>query len=41
MVTGDNMAHPDAVPAVLRALEPLLDYPGAFVFGSNDYSGPV
>ncbi|BCJ59781.1 hypothetical protein Jiend_32030 [Micromonospora endophytica] len=26
---------------MLRALQPLLDYPGAFVFGSNDYTGPV
>lgn len=41
VVTGDNMAHPEAVPGVLRALQPLLDYPGAFVFGSNDYTGPV
>jgi predicted MPP superfamily phosphohydrolase len=41
VVTGDNMADPDAVPGVLRALEPLLDLPGAFVFGSNDYKGPV
>lgn len=41
VVTGDNMAHPDAVPGVLRALQPLLDLPGAFVFGSNDYTGPV
>ncbi|MFD0786255.1 metallophosphoesterase [Micromonospora azadirachtae] len=41
VVTGDNMAHPDAVPGVLRALQPLLDYPGVFVFGSNDYTGPV
>jgi uncharacterized protein len=41
VVTGDNLAHPDAVPAVLRALEPLLALPGAFVFGSNDYRGPV
>lgn len=41
VVTGDNLAHPDAVPAVLRALEPLLALPGAFVFGSNDYTGPV
>ncbi len=39
--TGDHMAHPEAVPAVRRALAPLLDRPGAFVFGSNDYSGPV
>ncbi|SCL14915.1 metallophosphoesterase [Micromonospora inyonensis] len=41
VVTGDNMAHPEAVPGVLRALQPLLDLPGAFVFGSNDYTGPV
>jgi predicted MPP superfamily phosphohydrolase len=41
VVTGDNLAHPEAVPAALRALQPLLDYPGAFVFGSNDYRGPV
>jgi uncharacterized protein len=41
VVTGDNLAHPGAVPAALYALEPLLDYPGAFVFGSNDYRGPV
>ncbi|SCF34375.1 metallophosphoesterase [Micromonospora mirobrigensis] len=41
VVTGDNMAHPAAVPGVLRALQPLLDFPGAFVFGSNDYTGPV
>jgi predicted MPP superfamily phosphohydrolase len=39
--TGDNMADPDAIPSVLRALRPLLDLPGAFVFGSNDYKGPV
>ncbi|HYN97078.1 MAG TPA: metallophosphoesterase [Pilimelia sp.] len=41
VVTGDNLAHPGAVPGVLRAFEPLLDRPGAFVFGSNDYRGPV
>jgi uncharacterized protein len=41
VVTGDNLAHADAVPAVLRALRPLLERPGAFVFGSNDYFGPV
>ena len=41
LVTGDNMARVDAVPAVLRAYGPLLDRPGAFVFGSNDYTGPV
>src|ERR671935_2383825 len=41
VVTGDNMAHVDAVPAVVRALAPLMNRPGAFVFGSNDYRGPV
>src|SRR5207244_256502 len=39
VVTGDNIAHVDAVPAAVRALGPLLDRPGAFVFGSNDYRG--
>jgi predicted MPP superfamily phosphohydrolase len=38
--TGDNLAHLHAVPAVLRALEPLLTRPGVFVFGSNDYYAP-
>ena len=41
VVTGDNLASPAAVPGVMRALQPLLDIPGAFVFGSNDYRGPV
>ena len=39
--TGDNLAHPRAVPAVVAALGPLLAYPGLFVFGSNDYFGPT
>ncbi len=38
--TGDNLSHPRAVPVVLRALGRLLDRPGVFVFGSNDYHGP-
>jgi predicted MPP superfamily phosphohydrolase len=38
--TGDNMAHMDAVPETLRALEPLLGCPGAFVPGSNDFFAP-
>ncbi|HEV2087621.1 MAG TPA: metallophosphoesterase [Cryptosporangiaceae bacterium] len=40
-LTGDNLSSADAVPAVVHALEPLLDRPGAFVFGSNDYYAPV
>jgi uncharacterized protein len=38
--TGDNLAGFDAVPGTLRALGPLLDRPGAFVLGSNDYYAP-
>ena len=40
VTTGDNLAGADAVPPTLRALEPLLDRPGAFVLGSNDYYAP-
>jgi uncharacterized protein len=38
--TGDNLADLQGVPAVLRALEPLLAVPGVFVMGSNDYFAP-
>lgn len=38
--TGDNLAHPEAVDSALSALDPLLDAPGVFVMGSNDYYGP-
>jgi predicted MPP superfamily phosphohydrolase len=38
--TGDNLAHLQAVPALTRALGPLLEIPGAFVMGSNDYYAP-
>lgn len=38
--TGDNLAHPKAVPAVVQSLSELLSVPGLFVFGSNDYFGP-
>ena len=39
--SGDNLAHVDAVPPLLRAMEPLFEFPGAFVLGSNDYFAPV
>jgi len=39
--TGDSIAHVDAVPVFLDAIAPLLERPGAFVFGSNDFSAPV
>ena len=38
--TGDNLAHPRAVPSVVQTLGDLLSVPGLFVFGSNDYFGP-
>src|SRR5690242_14166567 len=38
--TGDNLAHVDALPPVLDAYGDLLDLPGVFVFGSNDYFAP-
>ena len=38
--TGDNIAHRDAVPVLINALGPLLDVPGVFVPGSNDYYEP-
>jgi predicted MPP superfamily phosphohydrolase len=40
VVTGDNLAHVDAVPAVAEALAGVLTVPGVFVFGSNDYFAP-
>jgi len=39
--TGDNVAHQDAVPYLRDALGSLLDVPGVFVMGSNDYYAPV
>ena len=38
--TGDNLSDLRGVPYVLDALEPLLNRPGAFVFGTNDYWAP-
>lgn len=40
VVTGDMLAHKEAVPAVLESLGGLLDAPGVFVLGSNDYVAP-
>lgn len=40
VTTGDNLAHHDAVPAVLDAYRDLLEIPGVFVLGSNDYFPP-
>ena len=38
--TGDFLAHRDAVPVALDALDELLNLPGLYVFGSNDYYEP-
>ncbi len=39
--TGDNLADLGAVPAALSALGGLLEFPGVFVLGSNDYFAPT
>src|SRR5579862_1837728 len=39
--TGDNLASQRGVPVVLDAMGPLLERPGAFVPGSNDWFAPV
>ncbi|MFZ2259365.1 putative MPP superfamily phosphohydrolase [Luteococcus japonicus] len=38
--TGDNFCSPDALEPLLDAWGSLLDRPGVFVFGSNDYRMP-
>ena len=39
--TGDNLGHSAAIGPVLTALAPVLQIPGVFVNGSNDYYAPV
>ncbi len=39
--TGDNLGHAQAINPALRALAPLMDLPGVFVNGSNDYRTPM
>ncbi|MEO5779879.1 MAG: metallophosphoesterase [Arthrobacter oryzae] len=38
--TGDNLSHAKAIDPLLAALRPLMEFPGVFVPGSNDYFGP-
>ena len=38
--SGDNLSHMEAVPPVLHALAPLMEFPGVFVLGSNDVYAP-
>lgn len=39
--TGDHLSHHGAVPPLLESYGDLLERPGVFVFGSNDYYAPV
>jgi predicted MPP superfamily phosphohydrolase len=38
--TGDTISDPRAIPAIMNALDPLFEFPGAFVPGNNDYYVP-
>ena len=38
--TGDTLSAANAIPAVMRSLEPLFAFPGGFVPGNNDYYAP-
>ena len=40
IATGDFLADKDGIKPMINALDHLLDLPGLFVFGSNDYYGP-
>jgi uncharacterized protein len=39
--TGDTISDPDAIPEILRTLEPLTAAPAVFVPGNNDYFAPT
>lgn len=39
--TGDNLGHRDSIAATISAFTPLLQVPGVFANGSNDYFAPV
>lgn len=41
VTTGDFLGHREAVAPVLAAYDGLLDAPGVFVLGSNDYFAPM
>ncbi len=41
IVTGDFLGHRSAVAPLLACLGGLLDRPGAYVLGSNDYFAPI
>lgn len=39
--TGDNLSEPEALEPLVHDLGRLLEVPGVFVFGSNDYTAPA
>ena len=39
--TGDTLSHVKAVPSAVAAFGDLLEVPGAFVLGNNDFTAPV
>lgn len=39
--TGDTLSHRDSVSAAMTAFGGLLDVPGVFVMGNNDYLAPI
>lgn len=39
--TGDNLSHAKSVQPLLDSLHPLMEFPGVFVPGSNDYFAPT
>lgn len=40
VATGDFLSHENGIASALEALNPLMELPGAFVLGSNDYYSP-
>lgn len=38
--TGDNLGGKDSLDPLMEAMEPLFEFPGVFVPGSNDFYGP-
>lgn len=40
VTTGDNISSPDAIGPLIESLGRLVDVPGVFVFGSNDFDVP-
>lgn len=39
--TGDTLSHQKSVPTAVAAFGSLLELPGAFVFGNNDFVEPI